>query len=266
MFSGFTAVAQPKKITEGQIKANLEISRDEETDASNMNSQRGFNMDMTLETLIKGDKSVTKVQNEFAPTTIIRDNATGKTTTLMSMMGQKVAMEAEDGKMSARMDSLRLADSVRRANGDNSGPRIRDERKTYTISYASGTKKIAGFECKKAYVVSTNVLGVKDSTMFWYTPEFEMPKLVGNTGGRSFGGRGMRSMGSGLMGTENLQGMVMEFEQKNNNMTTHFVVTKIDPDKKVDDKEFVIPEGYEKRDMSSMFQGGREGTRIQIGN
>jgi hypothetical protein len=95
-------------------------------------------------------------------------------------------------------------------------------------------------------------------TEVWYTPDF---KLVGgfNVPGLGGGpGRGM--MGGGMSGLEQIEGFPMEVSmERGNGMKMHMVVSKIQLDADIPDKEFEIPKGYDVKPMSEMMNRGGGG-------
>jgi hypothetical protein len=163
--------------------------------------------------------------------------------------------------MLKRMDSMREA----RANTDtNMKRRTRTVDFQSTVSYLEDTKKIAGFNCKKALIITDRLLS-KDTFAVWYTPEIKFAN-VPSTGGTS--GIGVMAGGfGGATNFEKIDGFVMQYER---NMPRGRVmevkVTKIDLEKAIAANEFDIPKDVEiksAKDMNGqgggmrMFMGGR---------
>jgi hypothetical protein len=116
-------------------------------------------------------------------------------TILMDVMGKKIAMNPRD---------------------DNS-----DKSKTPTISYSEETKKIAGYDCKKATLV------------FDETIKMTVWCAEGITGGGSWNGN-----------FENLKGAPLEYTADLNGMSMTMTASKVF-EEKVSKKKFEIPSGYE---------------------
>jgi hypothetical protein len=266
---GSHAMAQPKLITQATINSTTTIVAPEEEDVSTIQNQGGGGPGGGMRMMFGGDgetKSVTQVKNDMVKTvlktdmgrtTIIRNNAAKLTTTLMEMMGNKTGFfvtDEEQAQLRKRMDSMMQSRSK-----DSSAVNVRrpQEPAPVEIVYAADTKKIAGYECKKAYLVTTRILGIKDSTMVWYTPEFKINHVT-NTGG---GGFGMSSSTSN--GFDKIDGFVMGYETKmRRNRTMTVQVTKIDFTKEVTDKDFEIPKDFEvkpMKEMGGMMGGGGQG-------
>lgn len=270
-----SSFAQTKTIEEGVITAKVKIIVPEESqDIANVQNQGGGggmmrmmqgDMEMVNTMLIKGDKIRTNTKTDFGTQVTIRDEGKKMTYMLMNMMGQKNAYYSNDEETEKVMDSLRKANAN---NKEDSTRQRRGNNRNVDIAYTEESKKIAGYSCKKAYIVSTNILGAKDSTEIWYSPEIKLPFNPAQGGNRG-GARGMRMGASmGMPGMEKLDGMPMQFEMKmpqGRRMT--YEVTKIDLDKKVDDNEFVVPKGYELKPMSELFNfrgTGSGGQRVEI--
>lgn len=214
-------------------------------------------------TTLKGDLVKTFTENEMSRTTVIRDNAKKMTTTIMEMMGNKngfYATDAEQEEMRKRMDSLIQSRGTQGGFANNNqGQQV----VSTDISYAEDIKKIAGQQCKKAFLISTRQNGTKDSTIVWYMPDVKMQGLT-STGGMAasfgFGGRT-----SSLNGLNNLAGFPMQYEMKMNRGRKMIVeVTKIVLDKEIADKEFEIPKDVTLKAAKDM-QNGDGRMQIRIG-
>ena len=116
-------------------------------------------------------------------------------TILMDVMGKKIAMNPRDNQ------SMKT--------------------KTPTISYSEETKKIAGYDCKKATLVFD-----ENTKMTVWCAE-------GITGGGSWGGN-----------FENLKGAPLEYTADLNGMSMTMTASKVS-EEKVSKKKFEIPSGYE---------------------
>ena len=116
-------------------------------------------------------------------------------TMLMDIMGKKIAINPRDDKST--------------------------KAKTPSISYSDDTKKIAGYDCKKAILVFD-----EDTKMVVWCAE-------GITGGGSWGGN-----------FENLKGAPLEYTADLNGMSMTMTATKVS-EEKVSKKKFEIPSDYE---------------------
>jgi len=121
--------------------------------------------------------------------------AQDKMTILMDVMGKKIAMDPSENKPS--------------------------KTKTPTITYSEETKKIAGYDCKKATLV------------FDETTKMTVWCAEGITGGGSWGGN-----------FENLKGAPLEYTADLNGMSMTMVASKV-TEEKVSKKMFKIPSNYE---------------------
>ena len=213
-------------------------------------------------TMVKDSMVKTTLKTDMMRSTIIRNNTSKMTTTLTEMMGKKMGfyMSDDDQKaMGQRMDSMmkeRSKDTVRQR-----APREKNVEIDYT---STDTKKIAGYVCKKAYIVSTNFLGQKDSLTVWYTPEFKLENLSSTGGTMGFGNT--------TTGFDKINGFVMGYTRKMpRDRSMEVEVTKVDLKKDVDQKEFDIPKDFDLKPMSEMQNmfGGRGGggaTIMRMGN
>jgi hypothetical protein len=268
IYSG-NLMAQAKLVTQATVNTTTTIIAPEEEDVSNIQAQgeggrmnfRNFGDGETKSvTYLKNDLVKTVMKSDMGRSTIIRDNGKKLTTTLIEMMGNKTGFYSTDeeaAEMRKRMDSMMQATR----NGTSDTSRRRNARPAETVApeiiYTEETKKIAGYNCKKAYIVHTRFLGNKDSSVVWYTPDFKLQN-VSSTGGLSGFGSMMGSSNSNPY--EKIDGFVMRYENKmprGRNMVVE--VTKVDLAKEIADKEFDIPKDFEvkpMKDMQNMMQGG----------
>ena len=265
--AGIAASAQPKVLNQATITTKTTIVSPEadEAPAGNFQSDNGEQVrvmrfggdgETKTTTWYKGDLVKTFSESETSRTTVIRDNSKKITTTIMEMMGRKMgfyATDADQEEMRRRMDSMMQA---RNQNVPGKAPE-------FSIEYKDETKKIAGYECKKALIIATRGNGRKDSTQVWYTPEIKFQGLA-STGGMlgGFGG----AVNTGATGMENLAGFPMEYERnmgRGRRMTVQ--VTKLVTDKEIADKEFEIPKDVEVKAMKDMQNGGGPGFQFRVG-
>jgi GLPGLI family protein len=211
-------------------------------------------------TYLKNNFVKTVVDNEISISTTIRDNDKKITTTLMQMNGATTGFYATDEdqeQMQKKMDSLMQS---RRQNGEavqnNTPP-------TVDVVYMDESKKIAGIACKKALLITTR-RNRTDSNIVWYAPDFKLQGVPSTGGLPGFGGGRVTQ----LIGLEKLNGFPMQYQMTMNRgrkMTVE--VTKIDFEKEVKDKEFIVPKDIELKPLKDVQQmgGGRGNVQIRIG-
>jgi hypothetical protein len=219
-------------------------------------------------TTIKGDMVKTFTETEMGRTTILRDNKNKKTTTLMEMMGNKMgfyATDEEQAQLSKQMDSMmqsRRQDGSNPLMGNTGSPVF----ETVTVE---GSKKIAGYACKKALIIRTRPNGNKDTTVVWYNAEVKLDGLV-STGGAGGGFGGFVRNNNALGGLDKLEGFPMQYEtQAGRGRKMIIEVTKLVTDKEIADKEFDIPKDFNVKPAKEMQNfgpgGGRGGFQIRMG-
>jgi hypothetical protein len=260
--SSTIAVAQPKMITKAVITTVTNVIAPEDEDVSQVGQGGGggFNFrnmmdgEMKSVTSIKNDMVKTTIKSESLKANIFRNNATRETTTIFEMMGNTQGIVASDDdqvQMKKRMDSM----MAERAKTDtNMKRRTRTVDVETTVSYVDETKKIAGYNCKKAYLI-TDKLIQKDSLAVWYCPDFKFTN-VASTGGIA-GIPMMRTMGGGSDNFDKVNGFVMMYERKMpRGRVMEVKVTKVELDKDVADKEFDIPKDIEIKNIKDMTGPG----------
>jgi hypothetical protein len=215
-------------------------------------------------TFLKNDLVKTQIKSEMGKSTIIRDNSKLLTTTIIEMMGNKTAFQGTDEEQAAmqkQRDSM-MAERRKRDTTSKQRPNIEKSNIPVEISYTAETKKIAGYNCKKAFLISTRFLGSKDTATIWYCPDFKLQNVL-STGGFSGMGGMMANMIPTLSGLEKLDGFVMRYEMNmRRNRRMEVEVTKIELGKDIDLKEFEIPKDIEVKsikEMQNMFGGNRGG-------
>ncbi len=280
MLAGSTAVqAQTPVVKQAIIYTTTTVIAPEEEDVTSIQTQGGPPGAMMFRNFGDGEtKSVTYVKDDLVKTviktdmgrsTIIRNNGTKMTTTLLEMMGNRTGFYASDdeqAQMRKRMDSMMQA----RPRDSGTAVRRPQEPAPVEISYTDETKKIAGYNCKKAYVITTRLLGLKDTSVVWYTPDLKIENMT------STGGSGMASMfGSSaanpLSGLSTINGFVMQYETKMRRGRVMTVqVTKVETNKEIAAKEFDVPKDFDlkpMKEMQNMMQGGGQGNfQIRRGN
>lgn len=270
--------AQPVEYTRAVVSTTMEVIAPENEDASGfsggnegrggMNFRNMMDGETKITTYIKGDKMKTNIKSDVIKSSIYRDHGAKTTTTVFQMMGEERAFFATDQDMA---DMQRQRDSMmeqRRNRPTDSGttrrPPGRDRTPTEVVLVnTSETKKIAGKTCIKAYLVSTLLLGNKDSTVIWYCPDFKIKNIV-SPGSLNMLPMMGNMMPGGLQGLDQVPGFVMRYETRfRRDRLVEVEVTKIELDKEVSDKEFEVSTSVDVKpikDMQNMFgPGGRGG-------
>ena len=271
--------AQPKLITQAIITTKTTIVSPEEDDnnapppggggeGGEMRMMRfGGDGETKTTTWLKGDLVKTFSESEMGRTTIIRDNSKKLTSTIMEMMGKKMGFYITDSDqvvMSKKMDSMMQS----RRQNDNPG--FSNTPPAVDIAYVDGSKKISGYDCKKALIITTRGNGKKDSSLVWYIPDMKL-QGIGSTGGALGGFGGFGGMASqitaGANAMEKLNGFPMQYERNmNRGRKMTVVVTKLETDKEVQEKEFEIPKDIELKSMKDMQGSGGQGMfQMRIG-
>jgi len=262
--------AQPKVLTQAIINTKTTIVSPEgdEAPAQTITSGDGgetrimrFGGDGETKTTtwLKNDLLKTFSESEMGRTTVIRDNSKKITTTIREMMGKKTGTYATDedqAEMRKRMDSMMKSRGQNISLGGSTAA-----APVYNIVYFDETKKIAGFNCKKALIIATRS-GKSDTTSVWFNPDFKLQNLP-STGGVAAGFGGF-TPATGPTGMDLLEGFPMQYERnmaRGRHMTVE--VTKLVIDKDIADKEFEIPKDIEVKSMKDM-QNGAGGPMIQI--
>jgi hypothetical protein len=252
--------AQPKIITQATISTTTNVTAPEDEDVSQIGNQggggRGFNfMDGETKsvTYIKNDLTKTTYKSEIGKGAVYRNNATKVTTTIIEAMGTKQGFYASDddqAQLRKKMDSV----MKERAKADTSvHQRTRTVDANVTVAYTDEAKKIAGYNCKKAWIITDKIIK-KDSLAVWYTPEIKFAN-VASTGGLS-GFASFGNMGA-VSSFSKIDGFVMGYEQDMpRGRKMEVKVTKIEADKDIADKEFEIPKDVELKSAKEMSSGG----------
>jgi hypothetical protein len=261
-------MAQPKLISQAIVSTTTNVIAPEDDELQNVQNQgqgggmgamfRNFGDGETkATTYLKNDMVKTVMKTDMGRTTVIRNNGTKLTTTLIEMMGNKTGFYITDSEqvvMREKMDSMMK--SRRKDSAEHTLPA--NTPNPVNVIVTDETKKIAGYTCKKAYLVTTHILGIKDSVAVWFTPDIKLENVT-STGGLS----GFGNMGT-INGLDKIDGFVMGYETKmRRNRRMVVEVTKIDTSKDVADKEFVIPKDFDVKPMKDM-QGMGGGNFFQM--
>lgn len=200
-----------KKLTQG--KAVFTISYPE----SELDQQTLSMMPSESVVYFKDQRSRAEMKIAMGTTVAITDARTGAMTTLMDMMGNKIAMkfskeELEKEKLQTQKPELKNT---------------------------SDTKKIAGFNCKKVQMIFKDDSGGDVNMDIWFTDEIAAPN----------------SMRAGEMNLDQIDGFMMEFETKMNTLTMKMICRSV-TEENVSDSMFGIPDGYSLTTMDEMKKLG----------
>ncbi len=258
-----SVMAQPKIIKQATISTTTNVIAPDEEDVSQVQNQGqpgGFNFrnfgdgETKSTTYIKDDLVKTNFKSESFKGTVYRDNAAKITTTIFEIMGSKQGMRSTDEdqvEMKKKMDSMR---EERTKSDTNMIRRTRSVDVKSSVVYIDESKKIAGYNCKKALIITDKFIS-KDTMQVWYTPEMKFPN-VSSTGGTSGLGSIAGSIGGGG-NFDKVDGFVMMYERNMpRGRKMEVKVTKIEIDKDIAAKEFEIPKDVEIKSMKEMAGQG----------
>jgi hypothetical protein len=170
-----------------------------------------------MKVYFKGNKSRTEFTNAFFSTVTVKDDK--KVITLIDAMGQKSYTETS-------------LDDAKKKEDKTADPKI---------EYKDETKKIAGYDCKKAIVTTKNEKGEDMVMNVWYTE-----KIPYNGQGKS------RSGASPLKG---LKGAPLEYEMEMGPMKGKLVANNVTLGGVPDSKFKVDTTGYTKKTPEEMKAG-----------
>jgi len=265
--------AQPRVLTQATLTTKTTIVSPETDEAPAMSTTSADGQEIRVmrfggdgetktTTWLKNDLTKTFSESEMGRTTVIRDNTKKLTTTIMEIMGKRSGFYATDedqAQMRKRMDSMMQGRGGQNITFGAPG----GKPPVYNISYVDETKKVSGYNCKKALVIATRSNGSMDTTTVWYCPDFKIQNLP-STGGVAAGFGGFNAV-QGSNGLEDLNGFPMEYQRnmaRGRKMTVQ--VTKLVIDKEITDKEFEIPKDIEIKAMKDMQNGGPGGPQIRM--
>lgn len=271
--TGFTAYAQPKEVSMATVNITTTIVAPEGEDVSNIQNQgdgrmnfRNFGDGETKSVIyIKNDLVKTVAKSDVGRTTTIRDNKTKLTTTLLEIMGNKTGFYATDEEQEQAKKSMDSMMSARPR--DSSARQAPRPAGTSTVDFVetNETKKIAGYLCKKAYLITTRLMILKDTAIVWYNPDFKVPNFT--PAGAAGAIASFMNPSTTSNGMEKVDGFIMGYETKmRRNRTMIMEVTKVDFTKEVADKEFNIPKDFDVKPMKEMRNqmSGTGGMQFQM--
>jgi hypothetical protein len=267
VFTTSLAFAQPKMITSATITTITTVIAPEEEDVSQVGQGQGVRMNFMAmmdgetktTTWLKNDLVKTAIKSEIIKATIYRNNTTKVTNTVMNRMGITTGSTSTDADLETMKKKMDSAMAERAKTDTNMKRRTRNVDFPATVSYIEESKKIGGFNCKKAIIITDKILS-KDSMVVWYCPEFKI-NSVASTGGFSNIPMAARFMGgSGKDNFELVNGFVMMYDRKlPGGRRMEVKVSKIDFTTDISDKEFELPKDVEFKPMSEFGRGVREG-------
>lgn len=212
----------------------------------------------------KGDLIKTYSQSDFGNNTVIIDKKNKRTTTITEAMGRKTGFYiTEEDEIKMRENAQKRMDSVRAARGGGESAQPSNASPAPEIEYTNDTKKIAGYNCKKAIIKTKSRQGEVSETIVWYTTDIKKPEgypAPGNMGGgggfaRGFrGGPGGAGGGfGGMNGLDKIDGFIMGFSTSRPNgfkMETEVASIEVNPE--INDKVFEVPKGVDLKPFSEM--------------
>jgi hypothetical protein len=264
------AFAQTKVVDKAvlQFTINIVAEEDEDDNIALAGADRGPGGGgmMRMSNMMDGETKITSfitpentkmvVKSESINASIFKNETTKETATIFSMMGTTMGIKSspeDEAEMKKRMDSMR-AERAKTDSNARRGDREGRLPKTITVNYIDESKKISGYACKKALIITDRVLR-KDTQVVWYCPDFKIKNFSADLGNGVPMMRGFGNTGSD--GFDKIDGTVMLFEKKMpRNRTMEFKVTKVELDKDTPAKEFEIPKDVELKTMKEMQQGG----------
>lgn len=207
LLSAFAGIAQ---IKEGSITYNVSME--------GLPPEQAAMMDGTEQiTFFKGDKSRVEFSSAFVSSIAINDGV--KTTILMDQMGQKMYFEMTPEDMKKK-----------------------DEKASSTsIEYKEESKKIAGYDCKKAIIKTKDDKGEEIVMNVWYTDQLPMAGQSSSRSSNTF---------------KDLKGAPLEYEAKQGPFNMKFTATSVSKDPITDSKFVPNTEGYVKKSSDEMKKMG----------
>ena len=187
VLGSLTTKSQPKMTTQAIISTTTNIVAPDDEDVTQIQNSGGggFNFrnfgdgETKSTTYIKNDLVKTNYKSESFRGSMYRNNGTKITTTIFEIMGNKQGFYSSDNDqvdMAKRMDSM----MKERAKTDTTiKTRTRTVAFANTVEYMNETKKIAGYNCKKALIITDKLIS-KDTLALWYTPDIKFMNVFIN--------------------------------------------------------------------------------------
>ena len=153
----------------------------------------------------------------------------GKYAKTVTNQGMAEIVQVVDGK--AKTKTIMIAGGGQKKYYTQSKEKIEAQNADVNIKGVEKkdeTKEIAGYTAKKVLAKYENDYGETDTLTMYYTPE------IGN-----------KAINFDNPFMKKIDGMVLEYELKQNDMTTKFKAKKIE-ETNLSEKDFLVPEDYEK--------------------
>lgn len=207
------------------------LSQNEGTAVYNMNieglppEQASMMGDMSMKVIWKGNKVYTEQSSMMYEMKSVSDE--NGTLILMDQMGNKFYIKV-----------------------DPNDPKLQEKDKDipdYTVEYTNETKKIAGYDCKKAIVKSKTKDGKDLVIDIWYTdkiPNFYEKQKYGTK----------RNQGAKYL--KEIKGMPLEYSIPQGQMTVRMTAKEVNFNPVSDDIFKLSTEGYQQMDPEKMKRGG----------
>ena len=240
-------IAQPLLVKQAVVHSIISVIAPEEEEPQGREGGGFRNMmdgETKMTTFTKNELTKTVIKSDFINSAIYRDNSKNLSTTIVEVMGQKMGFYTDDQEI-AKMQKMR--DSMSNARKGNK----EFQNAEVEISVTGETAKMAGYNCKKAFLITKRPFGRQDTAIVWFTPDI---KLQSNISGISGGSMGMMpGLENAMKKMDKIEGFVTSYEMKmNRGRMMKMEVTKIDLKTPVDDKEFQLPKNIDIKPMSEM--------------
>lgn len=182
--------------------------------------------DMTMKIVWKGDKSYIEQSSMMYEMKSVTDDK--GTLMLFDQMGNKVYMKI-----------------------DPNDPKYKDKEKEtpeYKIEYTNETKKIAGYDCKKAVVTSKSKKGDEIKIDVWYTEQ-----IPNHFSKQKYAGR----RGQSQVYMKELKGMPLEYTTPMGQVSVKITAKEINFNPVSDDIFKLSTEGYKEINPDEFGKGGK---------
>lgn len=206
------------KLTEGKVTYTITLPETKKGE-DNM-----LAMAMGKEQVIyfKGKKSRIETKTQMGEVVVLSNGEDKSFFTLMNLMGQKIAMKAEETDM----------EMIKEVIGGDAAQKAQQPE----VKMTKETKKIAGYKCMKAIVIYPSAKGEKIEGEVWFTDE------IGFAGPREFK-------------LKEIEGFPMEFSYVARDMKIKMTCVNVEA-VTVADEQFVVPDDYTIKTMMEMMSGG----------
>ena len=214
----FIAITANAQIKEGSITYVMKIEGLAPEQAAMMG-------DMDMKNTFKNGKVLTEMNSMMGTNQILIDE--NGMTMLIDQMGNKIAIKQTKAEM------------------EKESAKSKEKLPDPKIEYFPETKMIAGYECKKAIITSTDKNNKEEKIEMWYCDKFFNPNMEGK-------GKGQNIM-------KGLKGMPFEYSGSYGQMKTKITAKEVS-EALVDEKVFLLStEGFKTMTMDELktMQGGK---------